>query len=134
MYYYLGKTSKRRRDTCTPRIITFCNELIKVVDFTVLCGHRGEKAQNKAYNSTPKRSSKEWPNSLHNRYPSPAIDLAPYPVDWDDEYRFAYFAGQAMQLARSLGIELIWGGDWDSDLYVKEHRLIDMPHFQEANY
>lgn len=132
--YYLGKTSRRRRDTCTPRIITFCDELIKIVDYTVLCGHRGEVAQNKAYNNIPRRSSKRWPNSLHNRYPSPAIDLSPWPVDWEDRERFAYFAGYAMRTAQVLGIKMIWGADWDSDFNIQEHRLIDMPHFEEVNY
>lgn len=126
--YQLSKRSSANLETCVPPIILLCHELIKVVDFTVLCGHRGKEDQDEAERIG--NTTKKWPYSLHNKLPSPAIDLAPYPIWWQDTERFAYFAGWVMNEARRMGIPLIWGGDWDGDFDIKEHRLIDMPHFQ----
>lgn len=126
-----GRRSRRNLATCDPEIILFCEELIKIVDFSVICGFRDKEAQNEAYNSKPRRSWKKWPESKHNIFPSPAVDLAPWPIDWEDTERFAYFAGYAMRQALLMGFDFIWGGDWDGDFDIQEHRLIDMPHFEK---
>lgn len=126
-----SKRSKSNLYTCDELIIRVCEELIKEIDFSVLCGHRGEEDQNEAYRTG--RSTKKFPYSKHNLKPSPAIDLAPFPINWQDTDRFAYFAGFVMCKARTMGVGFIWGGDWDGDFNIKEHRLIDMPHFQLAS-
>ena len=82
-----SKISKERLETCHPDIQAVCNELIKQYDFSVLCGHRGEKEQNQAYRKGT--SQVKYPNSAHNKKPSMAVDLAPYKstiphIDWED--------------------------------------------------
>lgn len=81
-----SKTSEVRLSTCHPDLQKVCRELIKQFDFAVLEGHRGEAAQNAAYGAG--NSHLRYPNSAHNKTPSLAVDLAPYPVDWGDLARF----------------------------------------------
>ncbi len=82
----LSKTSSARLETCHPDIIAVCRELIKQYDFSVLEGHRGEKDQNKAYEEGS--SHVRYPYSAHNKKPSLAVDIAPYPIDWGNLARF----------------------------------------------
>lgn len=81
-----SKISEERLETCHPDIQAVCRELIKQYDFSVLEGYRGEKEQNKAYKSGNSKVS--WPNSAHNKNPSLAVDIAPYPIDWGNLNRF----------------------------------------------
>ena len=59
-----------------------------------------------------------------------AVDVAPYPIDWNDRERFTYFAGYVMGIAAKMGIKLRWGGDWDRDHNLKENSFDDLPHFE----
>jgi len=81
-----SKASEARLKTCHPDLQAVCRELIKQYDFTVLCGRRGEAEQNAAYEA--KTSRVRYPNSAHNKTPSLAVDIVPYPVDWDNLARF----------------------------------------------
>ena len=128
----LGKMSRVHLETCHPKIQRLISELARRVprpmDFTITCGHRGQAEQDAAYEDG--RSTKTWPNSLHNRLPSPAVDLAPYPVDWKDVPRFARLAGYVQCVADDLGIRIRWGGDWDQDGRTTDEKLVDIPHFE----
>jgi len=68
--------------------------------------------------------------SRHNSFPSDAIDILPYPIDWKDTIRICYFAGRVMQKAEDMGIRLTWGGDFDNDTEVKDQSFMDMVHFE----
>ena len=59
-----------------------------------------------------------------------AVDVAPYPIDWDDTDRFYHFAGYVFGIAESMGIHLRWGGDWDSDFTFTDQSFHDLPHFE----
>lgn len=123
-----SQISTMRLITCHPDIVLLCNEIIKDVDISVLCGHRGQDEQNRAYELG--RSTKRWPNSKHNLFPSMAVDIGPYPIDWDNRDRWTMFGGYVLWRAGKLGLNVRWGGDWDSDGDIWEHRFIDMPHFE----
>lgn len=123
-----SKTSLDRLATCDERIQRVAHEAIKLMDHSVLFGHRNEADQNKAF--AEGASTKKWPDSNHNRLPSVAIDVAPYPIDWDDARRFALLAGIYIGIAHSMGIKLRTGLDWDSDGNIKEHTLVDGPHLE----
>lgn len=97
------------------------------IDFCVYCGHRGEKAQNAAFNAG--KSQLQYPASLHNKVPSMAFDFAPYNnksphIRWEDEESFKKVAKHIMKTAKKLEIKIEWGGDWES--------FVDMPHIQKA--
>ena len=125
---YFGKTSKKRLSTCVDRLQKVFNEVIKYVDCSVLCGHRGKDDQNKAYKEG--KSKAEYPNGRHNRQPSLAVDVSPYPIDWKDLERQTLFAGFVLGIAKQMGIDLIWGNDWDGDFETKDTGLKDYPHFE----
>ena len=125
-----GKKSKERLSTCIPEIQELVKEVVKHFDCSVLCGHRNEEEQMLAYNAVPQRSGKKWPESKHNAEISTAIDVVPYPSDWEDRERFHYFAGFVKGIAKSMGLEIRWGGDWDSDTEVRDNDFDDLPHFE----
>ena len=43
-----------------------------------------------------------------------AVDIAPYPIDWDARDDFHYLGGFVLGIAASMGINIRWGGDWSS--------------------
>tara|TARA_R110002096_G_C14561156_1_gene719920 strand:+ start:241 stop:633 length:393 start_codon:yes stop_codon:yes gene_type:complete len=123
-----GKTSKERLATCDKRLQRVFNEVIKYVDCSVLEGHRNEERQNKLFDEG--KSKVKYPRGRHNSYPSRAVDVTPYPVDWNDRERQTLFAGFVIGIARSMDIRLRWGGDWDMDFKVMDNRFDDFPHFE----
>jgi len=120
--------SKKRLSTCDKKLQTLFNEVVKHFDCSVLCGHRGEEEQNKAYKAG--NSQKQFPHGKHNKLPSNAVDVAPYPIDWDDRERFQYFAGFVLGTAKQLNINIRYGGDWDSDNDLKDNNFDDLVHFE----
>ena len=51
-----------------------------------------------------------------------AVDIAPYPIDWNDTKRFDKLAEHIKKKAKQLNIPITWGGDWKT--------LVDMPHYE----
>ena len=94
----------------------------------MLCGHRGEKEQNEAYDRG--NSKVRFPDGRHNAQPSNAVDVTPYPVDWEDLDRMNYFAGIVKGIAYIKGIPIRWGGDWNDNTDLKDNSFDDLPHFE----
>ena len=125
---YFGKKSKERLNTCDSKLQKVFNEVIKHVDCSVLEGHREKDRQNKLFEEG--KTKVKYPNGRHNRQPSSAVDVTPYPVDWKDRERQTLFAGFVIGVASQMGINLRWGGDWDQDFQVVDNRFDDFPHFE----
>ena len=123
-----GKKSRERLATCDTRLQEVFNEVIKYVDCSILEGHRDKERQNQLY--IEGKTKVKYPNGRHNSSPSNAVDVTPYPVDWADRERQTLFAGFVIGIARSMGITLRWGGDWDMDFQVMDNRFDDFPHFE----
>tara|TARA_Y100000748_G_C15487884_1_gene485420 strand:+ start:855 stop:1247 length:393 start_codon:yes stop_codon:yes gene_type:complete len=123
-----GSKSKKNLATCDERLQKIFNEVIKHVDCSVLEGHRSKERQNKLYEEG--KTKVKYPMGRHNSSPSRAVDVTPYPIDWEDRERQTLFAGFVLGIARSMGIKLRWGGDWDQDFEVKDNRFDDFPHFE----
>ena len=127
----MGKFGQRSLDnlvTAHADLQRLFNEVIKHYDCSIICGHRSQEEQDKAVHEG--RSKEAWPNSKHNSEPSMAVDVAPYPIDWNDVKRFYHFAGFVKATALYLGIEIRWGGDWDSDNDFKDQIFNDLVHFE----
>jgi peptidoglycan LD-endopeptidase CwlK len=131
----LGTTSRLRLASVHPKLRRVIEETMARLDrhpggldFTVTCGHRGEASQEQAFSEG--KSTKHWPDSLHNRLPSLAVDLAPYPTDWADTAAFARLAGYVQAVADDLDVEIRWGGDWNGNGRTTDERLKDAPHFE----
>lgn len=123
-----SKKSSDRLNECRQEIQDIFNEAIAIFDFSVLCGHRSKEDQDKAY--IEGISKFKWPLSKHNSYPSKAIDVAPYPIDWNDIKRFFYLAGIVEGIARMKGIGIRWGGNWDGDDEFNDQTFNDYCHFE----
>lgn len=126
-----GKRSTRELETCHPRLRQLFKEVVKHFDCAVICGRRGKAAQDLAV--AQGFSKVEWPNSKHNTaegVPSLAVDVVPYPIDWDDKKRFYHFAGYVRGVAQTMGLQIRWGGDWDGDKDLNDQTFIDLPHFE----
>lgn len=109
-----SKLSLERLSTCDERIQRLFNDVIQIVDCTIICGHRDQEAQDKAFHDG--FSKLKWPNGPHNKFPSLAVDVMRYPIDWKDEEGNKAFAALVKERANALGIEIEWGGDWKSFL------------------
>lgn len=123
------KFSKRSQDnlnTCHKNIIKLMMAAIKSshIDFSVICGYRSEKDQNKAYEDG--KSYVKYPHGKHNKIPSMAVDIIPYPVDWNDIDRFTDLSKHIKKIAKELNISIWWGGDWN--------KLKDYPHYELLNW
>lgn len=97
------------------------------MDFSILDGGRTQEQQNRLYaqGRTEPGDIVTWTlNSNHLAKPdgfAHAVDIAPYPIDWDDEFRFTLLAEIIKDAAIEEGVDL----DWGYDLWGR-----DMPHFQ----
>ncbi len=137
-----GTKSRERLDTCHPDLQTLFNAVIEEVDCSVTCGYRNKEDQDKAVASG--NSKAVFPEGKHNSNPSTAVDVYPYPIDFDDLPRFYWFAGWVLakgEILRNVG-EIIhkikWGGNWrgldngkiDFSYNMRTDVLNDLPHFE----
>ena len=129
-----NKLSQQRLEGCHPDLQVLFNEVVLHFDCTVLVGPRGQEEQDKAFNEG--KSKLKYPNGMHNKTPSLAVDVAPYPIDWKDKDRFYFFSGFVMAIAAYLKIGgaishgIRWGGDWDGDKDLHDQTLYDLVHFE----
>lgn len=113
--------SKARLLECEEPLQVICNKVIMYYDISVICGYRDQAAQDRAYFDN--FSGKMYPNSRHNSLPSQAVDLAPWPIDYDDLKQFCVMAGFVLCIAAQEKIKLRWGGAWN-----------DYGHFELIEY
>lgn len=134
----LSPAALARLDTVTLVLRDIVLEAEKIVPLTVLEGHRGEAAQNKAF--AEKKSKLQWPNGKHNKLPSMAVDLAPLyyeagaKIDWSDVIAFGRIMGVIQALAFQRGVKLRFGLDWDGDFRSvnrdPNESFLDAPHVE----
>jgi peptidoglycan L-alanyl-D-glutamate endopeptidase CwlK len=127
-----GKTSAAKLATCHPDLQRLFNEVVKHVDCTIICGHRGQADQDAAVATG--NSKVKWPHGKHNSLPSLAVDVMPYPVNWSDSKanleHLNYFAGIVRGVAFMLNIPVRWGHDWNKDGKPDTSGLCDRPHWE----
>lgn len=121
MGFKFGKKSLERLSECHEDLQRIANELIKEMDVTVLCGYRGKEEQEQAFING--NSKLRFPHSKHNRKPSLAVDIVPYPIDWKDMKRFLDMCAAIERIADELKIKIILGRDFT---------FRDWPHIELA--
>lgn len=125
-----SKLSAMRLATCHPDLQRIMNRAILEYDFSVICGLRNEADQLEAFN---KGTSKvKFPHSKHNRSKvgdgvwdltmSDAVDIAPYPINWNKPERFKDLSRVVLRIAKDMNIQITWGGNW--------RKLVDLPHYE----
>jgi peptidoglycan LD-endopeptidase CwlK len=119
-------------ESCHPDLkrLAYAVAAREAVEF--ICGHRDESEQNQAFKAG--KSKLRWPNSMHNRSPSHAIDLVPKPIDWKDLGRFEKLSAVVKEEAEALGIKVRWGADWNSNGRSDDERFLDYPHWELVGY
>ena len=156
---FFSRISRTRKEQGTFGVQLVMDTAIQYWDFSVICVHRGKDEQDEAFSGGV--STKEWPNSRHNKIPSSAMDLAPYypevpkgGIDWrtdaalmvaikrgdmreiksilENIKRWMAFSGFIRGVGVGKGVILRSGSDWDSDQRFNDHKLIDLPHFEEV--
>ena len=123
-----GKASQERLNTCHPDIQRLMNEAIKYVDFSITCGYRNQTDQDAAFAAG--NSKLKYPNGEHNKNPSRAVDVSPYPTNWNDSEAFTLLSGYILGIASMMGIKIRLGADWDGDFSILEHSFKDRPHVE----
>lgn len=126
-----SEQSLAKLKTCHPKLQKLFIEVIAYYDCTIVCGYRGKEDQEQAFREG--KSKVHFPDSKHNSTPSCAVDVVPFPVDWNDTSRFYHFAGFVYATALKLGIHVRWGGDFDGDLNFREEKFRDLPHWELVN-
>ena len=119
-----GRRSKERLKGVDERLVNVANELVKIMDCTVLEGLRTKERQSKLISEG--KSKTKYSKHIEGK----AIDIAPYPIDWEDRERFHYMGGMARGIGHALGVTVRWGGDWDSDGEVKDNNFDDLVHIE----
>ena len=127
-----SERSQRELESCDPRLIKIFNHVIRYVDCTILEGFRDRERQEELFRQG--KTQVHWPDSKHNQpFPSRAIDVVPYPINWDDWHRMYMFVGYVLGVAKMMDIKLRVGADWDGDFNLKDQRFFDLPHFELMN-
>ena len=130
--------SRKKLETCHPRLQRLFNHVKEHHDCTILSGYRTEEEQNALH--ADGKSKVTYPNSKHNKFPSEAVDVAPWPIpekwgadDWRERVKFYEFAAVVRYEAKRLNIAIRWGGDWDMDNDYRDQQFDDLVHFELAD-
>lgn len=128
---HLGQRSKDRLNTVHPDLRKVVERAFENMPFdvTVLEGVRSVEQQKanvaKGVSKTMKSKHLKQPDGW-----SHAVDLAPYPIDWNNKERFNDQAKHVMAASKELGIKVRWGGDWNRNGDWKDETFYDGPHFE----
>lgn len=134
-----GKASKEHLSNLHPDLVRVLNAYIAAKwspDIKLTDSYRDERYQNTLYAIGRTRpgsivTNARYGDSPHNYKPALAFDFVPMAsTDYKDRSAFAYVAGQIVAVARGMGIDLVWGGDFDRDGKTE----VDFPHIQMANW
>lgn len=136
----LSDASKAKLRGVNPKLVAVVSRAIEITtqDFSVSCGVRSAVEQRELYaqGRTKPGNIVTWTvNSRHipasDGY-GRAVDLVPYPVDWNDLSKFDAIAKAMFSAADEYGVKIKWGADWDSDGNPRERGESDSPHFEMA--
>ena len=125
-----GKRSKDRLKGVDPDLVSVLNEVVKYFDITIIEGVRSQERQNELVEQG--KSKTKFGKHVQGR----AVDIAPYPIDFNARDDFHYLGGFVLAIATSLNKKIRWGGDWNaSSLFkgqrtTKDNNFDDLVHFE----
>lgn len=124
----LSEKSVAKLNTIRMELRNVCFEAFKTMpfDIMVLEGYRTKERQQELFDEgkTKVKTSRHQSGF--------AVDLAPYPIDWNDTARFKIMAEHMFAAAKKLGITIRWGGNWSRNGVDDKppSSFVDMPHFE----
>ncbi len=118
MSFKLGTRSRQNLSGVHPDMVAVVEKALELseVDFTVIEGVRNIERQRQLLADGKSTTLKSRHLTGH------AVDMVPWPVDWEDLERFEAMAKAMKAAAKELEVPIIWGGDWKS--------FYDAPHFE----
>ncbi len=126
----LGKRSRDRLKGVDARLVNVLHEVCKYFDITVIEGLRSQKRQNQLVAEGKSKTK------FGKHTQGLAVDIAPYPIDWDARDDFHYLGGFVLGIANQMGVKIRWGGDWNASSQFKGQRTTkdnnfdDLVHFE----
>lgn len=140
MTYKLSAQSLGRLAGVDPRLVQVVQRAIQLSDqdFMVLCGVRTRREQSELYAQGRTKPGPVVTWTLQSRHlPAAdgygkAVDLVPYPVDWNDLAKFDAISRAMFKAADELNVAIRWGADWDRNGIAREKGETDSPHFELA--
>lgn len=133
MGFKLGKTSLARLQGVDETLVNVVKRAIEIseVDFSVLEGVRTLERQRELYAQGRTAPGKIVTWTMKSKHiEGKAVDLVPYPLDWNDLEKFNKIKDAMFQAAKELDVNLRWGADWDGDGNYREKGEYDSPHFE----
>lgn len=124
----LGQRSIDRLKGVNPSLVAVFKRACETMPFdvTVLEGLRSYERQQELLKQGATKVS------VSRHMSGNALDIAPYPIDWNDLERFQIVAEHMFKAAKELGITIRWGGTWERSFTkpVKWAKFLDAPHFE----
>lgn len=147
----LGTNSKKRMEGLHPSLVLVVTHAAEIAlpeqDFMVLEGVRSRTQMMVNYGkgrtpaqmlakgipvsyAMPMANKVTWLNDpfmsnhrVHEDGFGHAVDLAPWPLDWNNIERFKRLGALVLRAADEVGVKLAWGGNW---------KRVDYPHYELA--
>lgn len=135
MTYSLSQKSLDRLKGVNPRLVDVVRRAIELTaqDFMVLEGLRTKERQAELYAQGRTTPGKIVTWTMESRHiDGDAVDLVPYPVDWNDLSKFDAISRAMFKAADELNIAIRWGADWNHNGRAREKGETDSPHFELA--
>lgn len=139
MTYALGQRSLTNLVGVHPKMVAVVQRAIAISkqDFLVLEGVRTQARQNELYAQGRTKPGKvvTWTRTS-NHFKSAktgyghAVDICPFPVDWNTASKFDALYKAMMQAAEELGTPIRSGMDWNRNGKLREVKETDSPHFE----
>ena len=125
-----SRKSRSKLEGVDPRLVLLLEEVVKYFDITIIEGKRSQERQNQLVKEGKSKTK------FGKHVQGMAVDIAPYPIDWNARDDFHYLGGFVLGIACKMGINIRWGGDWSSSSLAKEQRTTkdnnfdDLVHFE----
>ena len=124
-----GRRSLDNLKEVHPKLQELFSVVIQHFDCVVIDGSRTVEEQRKNVARGVSKTMKSKHLVQSDGY-AHAVDVGPYPLVWTDYRGLYYFGGLVKGIAAVLGIEIRWGGDWDSDNDFVDQTFNDLVHFE----
>jgi len=136
MTYQFSARSLNNLKGVNPKLVAVVKRALELTtqDFVVIEGLRSQARQDElwAQGRTKPGPIVTWTKDASTHGTGHAVDICPYPVDWNDHKKFDAIAEAMFAAAAELGVRLRWGADWDMDGKLRERGESDSPHFELA--
>ena len=125
-----GRKSRGKLKGVDTKLVNVLNEVVKYFDIMVIEGLRSQERQDELV--AQGKSKTKFGKHVQGR----AVDIAPYPLDWNARDDFHYLGGFVLGVASKMGVKVRWGGDWNaSSLFkgqrtTKDNNFDDLVHFE----